>query len=112
MKEKIRTFTRKDIEDRLDGKLAGKRLTQKILVDSLFECLREVLLEADPIARVEIRDFGVFEIKKTRPKPKARNMKTGEFMFVPGRRKIHFKPGKILKEFLKEDFKDSADKNV
>jgi nucleoid DNA-binding protein len=41
-------------------------------------------------------------VKKTRPKPKARNLKTGEFVFVPGRRKMHFKPGKILKTFLKE----------
>ncbi|HQY19962.1 MAG TPA: HU family DNA-binding protein [Ignavibacteria bacterium] len=104
MKEKIKTYTRKDIEHRLGDKLAGKQLTEKLLVDSLFECLREVLLEADPVSRLEIRDFGVFEIKKTKPKPKARNMQTGEFIFVPGRRKIHFKPGKIIRDFLKEDY--------
>ena len=59
-------------------------------------------MEADPLIRIEIREFGVFEIKKTKPKPKARNIKTGEFIFVPGRRKIHFKPGKLLKEYLKK----------
>jgi len=100
---KIKTFTRKDIEDKLDDKLIGKKLTQKLIVDSMIESIRELIMEADPVARIEIRDFGVFEIKKTKPKPKARNMKTGEFIYVPGRRKIHFKPGKKLKEFFKKE---------
>jgi integration host factor subunit beta len=100
--ERIRTLTRKDIEQLMEEKLAGKRLTKKFLVDALFESLRELLMTADPLIRIEIRDFGVFEIKKTKPKPKARNLKTGEFVYVPGRRKIHFKPGKILKNFLKQ----------
>ncbi|MEP7147193.1 MAG: HU family DNA-binding protein [bacterium] len=99
---RIKTFTRRDIEDRLYDKLIGKKLTQKLLVDSLIESVRDLLMEANPLVRIEIRDFGVFEIKKTKPKPKARNIKTGEFIFVPGRRKIHFKPGKLLKEYLKK----------
>ena len=78
------------------------KITRKMIVDDLFESLRELIMSADPVIRIEIRDFGVFEVKKTKPKPKARNLKTGEFVYVPGRRKMHFKPGKILKNFLKE----------
>jgi len=100
--ERIRTLTRKDIEAKMEDKLAQRKVTKKMIVDSLFESLRELIMQAAPVIRIEIRDFGVFEVKKTRPKPKARNLKTGEFVFVPGRRKMHFKPGKILKEFLKE----------
>ena len=100
--ERVRTLTRKDVEEKMENKLAGKKVTKKLIVDSLFDSLRELLMSADPIIRIEIRDFGVFEVKKTRPKPKARNLKTGEFVFVPVRRKMHFKPGKILKTFLKE----------
>ena len=76
-KERVKTFTRKSIENKLDEKLIGKKLTQKLIVDSLFESIHELLLEADPFVRIEIRDFGVFVIKKMNPKPKARNMKTG-----------------------------------
>jgi integration host factor subunit beta len=101
--DRVKTLTRKDVEEKMESKLAGKRLTKKLIVDSLFESLRELIMSADPVIRIEIRDFGVFEVKKTKPKPKARNLKTGEFVFVPGRRKMHFKPGKILKNFLKED---------
>ncbi|HMS34127.1 MAG TPA: HU family DNA-binding protein [Ignavibacteria bacterium] len=100
--KKIKTYTRKDIESKVYDKLTGKKLTQKLIVDSMIESIRELIMEADPVARIEIRDFGVFEIKKTKPKPKARNINTGEFIFVPGRRKIHFKPGKRLKDFLKK----------
>lgn len=99
---RVRTLTRKDVEVKMDEKLAGKKITRKLIVDSLFDSLRELIMTADPVIRIEIRDFGVFEVKKTKPKPKARNLKTGEFVFVPGRRKMHFKPGKILKNFLKE----------
>jgi integration host factor subunit beta len=101
-KERVKTLTRKDVEEKMEVKLMGKKVTKKLIVDSLFDSMRELIMSADPIIRIEIRDFGVFEVKKTKPKPKARNLKTGEFVFVPGRRKMHFKPGKILKNFLKE----------
>jgi len=104
--ERVKTLTRKDVEDKMEMKLSGKRISKKLIVDSLFESLRELIMSADPINRIEIRDFGVFEVKKTKPKPKARNLKTGEFVYVPGRRKMHFKPGKILKNFLKEKMDD------
>ncbi len=104
--ERVKTLTRKDVEEKIEMKLSGKRISKKLIVDSLFESLRELIMSADPVNRIEIRDFGVFEVKKTKPKPKARNLKTGEFVYVPGRRKMHFKPGKILKNFLKEKMDD------
>jgi len=103
---RVKTLTRKDVEDKMEMKLSGKNISKKLIVDSLFESLRELIMSADPINRIEIRDFGVFEVKKTKPKPKARNLKTGEFVYVPGRRKMHFKPGKILKNFLKQKMDD------
>lgn len=103
---RVKTLTRKDVEVKMEEKLIGRRVTRKLIVDSLFDSMRELIMQADPIIRIEIRDFGVFEVKKTKPKPKARNLKTGEFVFVPGRRKMHFKPGKILKNFLKEKIEE------
>ncbi|MBU0712997.1 HU family DNA-binding protein [bacterium] len=40
--------------------------------------------------RIEIRGFGVFEVKPTRAKPKARNPRTNEIVYVPPRSKIPF----------------------
>jgi len=99
---KMKTVTKKDVAKRT-AKLVNERIyvTEKV-VDGVFTALREFMAEADPEIRIEIRDFGVFEVKKTKPKPKARNPKTGEIIRVPARRKTHFKAGKILKEILKQ----------
>ena len=67
------------------------------MVDSLFNAMRDSLIEGN---RIEVRGFGVFQVKDTRPKPAARNPRTGEVIYVPARRKTHFKPGRLLKEAL------------
>jgi len=96
-----KTITKKDVAKRT-AKLSGEKiyLAEKI-VDQVFISLREFMAEAEPEVRIEIRDFGVFEVKTTKPKPKARNPKTGEIIYVPARRKTHFKAGKLLKDVLK-----------
>lgn len=71
-------------------------------VDEVINSLRDTMMEADPTCRIEIRDFGVFEVKVTKAKPKARNPKTNEVIYVPEHRKTHFKPSKKLKEFLRQ----------
>lgn len=101
-KQRVRTLTKKDIEHKISSKLNGRKLGEKLAVDLLFESIRELLMEANPALRIEIRDFGVFEVKTTKAKPKARNLKTGEFVYVPPRKKMHFKAGKLLKAFLKK----------
>lgn len=103
-KDRVPTKTRKDIERKLEDKLIGKRITKKLIVDTLIESMREIITDADPFVRLEIRDFGIFEVKSTKPKPKARNLITGEFVYVPGRRKILFRPGRLIKNFLKEPY--------
>ena len=96
-----RTIAKKDVSKRT-AQIAGEKIyvTEKI-VDGVFQALREFISEANPEVRIEIRDFGVLEVKKTKAKPKARNPKTGEVIFVPARRKTHFRAGKLLKEVLK-----------
>lgn len=99
------TVTKKEVSKRVAKKLGRKIYVTEEYVNSVFESLREILCEADPEIRIEIRDFGVFEVKQTKPKPKARNPRTGEIIYVPARRKTHFKPGKLLKDVLKEPLK-------
>ncbi len=95
------TITKRDIAKRVALHVDEKFPLAEKVVSALFTILREVMAEADPEVRIEIRDFGVFEVKTTKSKPKARNPKTGEAVYVPTRRKTHFKPGKLLKKELK-----------
>lgn len=67
------------------------------MIDTVFDSMRESLMNGQ---RIEIRGFGVFQVKETRPKSAARNPRTGEVIHVPARRKTHFRPGKLLREEL------------
>jgi integration host factor subunit beta len=94
------TYTKKDIVTKLAAGTGENRRATAAWVDRVFTALRETMMSADPELRIEIRDFGVFEVKITKSKPRARNPRSGEIIFVPSRRKTHFKPSKLLKGFL------------
>ena len=91
------TITKKDLAQAVVNATGTKSNLAHEMVDSLFTAMREQLIEGN---RIEIRGFGVLETKATKPKPKARNPRTGEIVYVPARRKTHFRPGKVLKEGL------------
>jgi integration host factor subunit beta len=93
----VATITKKDLARSVADVIGSKNNVTLQMVDSLFEAMRETLIEGN---RIEIRGFGVLEVKNTKPKPAARNPRTGEIVYVPARRKTHFKPGKQLKEAL------------
>lgn len=97
----MKTVTKKDVSKRVASMLNEKIYTTEKFVDAVFTSMRQILAEAEDEIRIEIRDFGVFEVKKTKPKPKARNPRSGQVIYVPARRKTHFKAGKLLKEILK-----------
>lgn len=98
---KVKTYTKKDVVRRTAEALDTKLVDTAKIVDGVFQVLRGMLSESDPKIRIEIRNFGVFEVKPTKAKPKARNPRTNQEVYVPARRKTHFKPGRMLKERMK-----------
>ena len=91
------TITKKELALLVSERAECKKNVASEMVDSLFNAMRDSLIEGN---RIEIRGFGVFQVKDTRPKPAARNPRTGEIIYVPARRKTHFKPGRLLKDAL------------
>jgi integration host factor subunit beta len=101
-RKRVPTLTKKDVARRV-AELSGEPIYKsEPWVTNTITAIRELMLEADPEVRIELRDFGVFEVKKTKAKPKARNPKTNETVFIPSRRKTHFKPSKRVKEELQQ----------
>ena len=86
--------TKKDIVRQIAKKLGLPQVDTKNVVQSLLDAIVEVLLTD---GRLELRDFGVFEVKQ-RAQRKARNPKTGAEVTVPPRKVVTFKPGKLLQE--------------
>lgn len=104
--KRVPTRTKKDVARRV-AELQGEPIYKsEPWVDAVIAALRDLMLDADPEVRIELRDFGVFEVKKTKAKPKARNPKTNETVFIPSRRKTHFKPSKLLKQELQRPLKE------
>ena len=99
--EKI-TYNKDDLVKKLSQKLLFSHEDMKFMVDNFLETILEILKQPKDVIRIELRNFGVFEVKPTKAKPKARNPRTNEEIFVPAHKKTHFKPGKILKEHLKK----------
>ena len=101
------TYTKVDIIQQV-SKTTNKRVAiTGPWVEHVLNAVRDIMMHAEPECRIEIRDFGIFEVKLTKPKPRARNPKSGETVYVPSRRKTHFKPGKVLKEFLSQPIKEA-----
>ena len=102
MSDRLKTLTKKDVARRVSEIVSEPIYKCEPWVAAVIDSLGLLLIEADPEVRIELRDFGVFEVKKTRAKPKARNPKTNETVFIPSRRKTHFKPSKKLKSVLQK----------
>ena len=102
---KVRTFTKKDIAVEISNRLEATLADSLTFTDELFLVLRDMLTDEYEKVRIEIRNFGVFEIKPTKAKPNARNPQTNQEIFVPAHKKTHFKPGKILKKYLRQPIK-------
>ena len=102
LNHRTRTYTKRDIVHRVAIVHNETLNVTAKWVDDVFGAVREIMMSADPELRIEIRDFGVLEVKTTKSKPKARNPKSGQIVFVPPRRKTHFKPSKLLKGFLSQ----------
>jgi integration host factor subunit beta len=103
-----KTYTKHDVAVRVAQQRDARIHTAEQWTDEVFKALSDVLMRADPDLRIEIRNFGVFEVKLTKAKPKARNPRTGEQIVVPARRKTHFKPGKLLREFLRQPLHEAT----
>ncbi len=102
MTMKPKTLTKKDVARRVSELVDEPIYKCEPWVGAVISSIGQLMMEADPDIRIELRDFGVFEVKKTRAKPKERNPKTNETVFIPSRRKTHFKPSKRIKAVLQQ----------
>ncbi len=69
--------------------------TIEVFCDSIKSALKEN-------KKIELRNFGTFFIKEIKEKHSARNPKTGELIYVPGKNKIRFKASKHLNKKINE----------
>jgi integration host factor subunit beta len=98
-------YNKDDLVRKLSQKILFSHEDMKFMVDNFLETILDILKQPKDNIRIELRNFGIFEVKPTKAKPKARNPRTNEEIYVPPHRKISFKPGKNLKNELRKEWK-------
>lgn len=88
------TITKKDLIDRIARDTGLKRVTVKKTIQQFLD---EVVGELEQGNRLEFRDFGVFEVRD-RAARRAQNPKTLERLYVPPKRTVRFKAGRLMRE--------------
>lgn len=107
-------MTKKEIVKAISEELGLTQMQTKVVVQRTFELIVDTLAD-DPKHRIELRNFGVFEVKK-RAARKARNPRTGDSVHVEEKYVVTFKPGKEMEERVRRletaSHEDQSDKQV
>ena len=94
------TVTKKEFVEHITEKTRARQTSVKTVVQEVLDGIAEELVKGN---RLEFRDFGVFETRITAPR-KANNPKTLERVDVPAKRRVKFRPGRLMREGLNSEF--------
>ena len=92
------TMNKAELITKVSEKANVTQKVAKVIVDTLFDGMKESLEKGE---RIEIRGFGSFVVRNYGGY-KGRNPKTGEIVDVPPKKLPFFKVGKELKEMVNE----------
>jgi DNA-binding protein HU-beta/integration host factor subunit beta len=88
------TLTKNDIVRTLAEKYELEIASTRRVVQGTLDMVLEALLKGD---KVELRNFGVFEVIQRKGRI-ARNPKSKQEVFIPERKVVKFKPGKVMED--------------
>jgi integration host factor subunit beta len=89
-------ITKKDIVKKISEETQLTQVETKIVVQKTFDAIVSSLVEH---GRIELRNFGVFEVKRREPR-RARNPRTGKEVYVEAKHVVTFKPGKVMQDLV------------
>lgn len=95
------SITRSELIEILSEKFAQSELSKSDVSLSVKELIQYMSTSISQGQRIEIRGFGSFTLRERKPRM-GRNPKTGEPVPLGAKYAPHFKPGKDLKERVKD----------
>ena len=87
-------MTKNDIVRTLAEKYELEIASTRRVVQGTLDMVLEALIKGD---KVELRNFGVFEVIERKGRI-ARNPKSRQEVFIPERKVVKFKPGKVMED--------------
>ena len=94
------TYKKNDLIKIISNKLNMNYEESKIILECVLDSFKELFIKTHDSSRIEIRNFGIFNIFKTKERTNARNPKTKENVVIPSRKKIVYKPSKAIKNII------------
>jgi integration host factor subunit beta len=91
-------MTKKQIVDAI---AEDTKLTQGVVHEIVERVFDGIINTLEKERRIELRNFGVFEVKRRKPR-QARNPHTGEKVMVPAKLVVTFKAGPEMEERLQK----------
>lgn len=91
------TITKKDLIEKISLNTEVPRHDVKNVVETLIERIKTEIKDGN---RIEIRGFGIFEIRKRKPRVGRNPKKPKNVVIIPARNVIHFKAGKEFKKLI------------
>ena len=95
-------MTKRELVIQVADKLGMTQHEVATVIQNMFDTVTDTLVEGN---RLEIRNFGVFEVKK-RDARVGRNPRTGDKVPIPQKSVAFFKPGKVLKQMVQDTILD------
>src|SRR3954468_21436224 len=74
-------------------------LTQLQSLEAVQRTFDEIIRTLVTEGRIELRNFGVFEVKRRAARP-TRNPRTGDKLVTPARNVVTFRPGKAMEVLI------------
>ena len=90
----VHTTTKKELVNRIAEATGQTKVVVKEIIQSFLD---EIIEELALGSRLEIREFGVFEVRE-RAARQAQNPRTLEKVSVPAKRVVKFKVGRMMRE--------------
>ena len=94
------TYSKDDLIKKLSNKILFSNEDMKFMVDNFLETILEILKQPKDIIRIELRNFGVFEIQVRKARIGRNPNKPEKNVVIPTRAVVKFKAGKELKANL------------
>jgi nucleoid DNA-binding protein len=92
-------MTRRDIVDKISNQTGFPHADVAVILDKALDVITESLSRGEG---VELRNFGVFEVRQRKPRTGRNPAKPTEEYAIPAHAAVKFKPGKEMKERVKK----------
>jgi len=91
------TVTKKELISKISEALDAKHSDTGRVVEAL---IKQIKIEIQAGNRIEIRDFGVFQIKQRKQRIGRNPKKPQDVVTIPARNIVHFKAGRGFKKLI------------